>query len=64
MSKGVNPNQLTTVTSGENNPIVEVGEQRHATNRRAEFVVTSGTDVADSSTNNTEEQRRYVPSRG
>jgi hypothetical protein len=43
---------------------VDVGEQRLQANRRAEFIVTSGSDVADSSANNTDEQRRYVPARG
>jgi peptidoglycan-associated lipoprotein len=64
VNQGVSASQLTTVTQGESNPLVDVGEQRLQANRRAEFIVTSGSDVADSSANNTDEQRRYVPARG
>ncbi len=64
IAQGVDSSQLSTVSYGESQPLLEIGEKRTRTNRRAEFQVTSGNSLADSSTNNTEEQRRFVPNRG
>ncbi len=45
---GVPEEQLSRVSRGEYNPVVEAGERPEQSNRRAEFIVTSGDEVEGS----------------
>lgn len=47
---GVSPSKLSLISFGREKPVVEPGtKEQEAANRRAEFVVVAGSDVAESS---------------